>query len=81
MSISIEGVTPGQITGQYNGHRFCVDGEALLPGFGGPDYVIYQKTLVVDRDQADKLSDEEVKCFFEALTAEMGTRGMTVETE
>ena len=59
-----------------------IEGEALLPGHGSPDFVAYRNSLIRWEQPNGKLiDDEDKKIIEELLIIELTKKGMSVEFE
>ncbi|MBU1168228.1 MAG: hypothetical protein KKD44_01550 [Proteobacteria bacterium] len=79
----IKNITRGHIEFEYEGKSITIYGEALLPGYGSPDFVIYSNMLNTwdppyEKDNIDK---EEKSKILSSVVTEMKKKGMTVEIE
>lgn len=79
----IKDVTRGHIEFEFEGRLVTVPGEALLPGHGSPDFVVFSKMLTGWDPPYDGVAmDEATKArLLDALVSEMSAAGMRVEID
>jgi hypothetical protein len=73
-------MTRGSIELEVDGRKVTVNGEALLPGHGSPDFVAYGD-LLSSWDDGEPLSDADKRTVLEDLRASAKARGITIEIE
>jgi hypothetical protein len=75
-------VTRGHIKLKYKDRIITILGEALLPGYGSPDFVVYSNSIThwdddsnipIDRDQKEKILD--------LLKKDANERNLSIEIE
>lgn len=79
----IRSVARGHVVFEFGGKTATIPGEALLPGHGSPDFVIYGD-LFTSWDPPDdgvQISAKERELVLEALEREMRNEGYRVEIE
>jgi hypothetical protein len=75
----IKKMTPSKIHVDLVGRCVTVEGEALLPGHGSPDFVIYPDSIVgwdVPHD-SDDFTAEDKRLVIEELKKDLNERGIT----
>ncbi|WAS94047.1 Imm74 family immunity protein [Nannocystis punicea] len=79
----IKHMTRGHIEFEFDGKPVTIPGEALLPGHGSPDFVIFSAMLKTwgPPNTGEPLDDATKKRLLAAAVAEMKEIGMTVEID
>jgi len=76
-------ISRGYILYSFRGKMVTIEGEAYLPGYGSPDFVVYSE-LIKNWDPPDdqvRIDEATKKELLEHLEEEMKSRGMTIEIE
>lgn len=76
-------ISRGYIVYRYREKTVTIEGEAYLPGYGSPDFVVYSE-LIQNWDPLDdqvRIDDDTKKEILLDLEKEMKGREMTVEIE
>lgn len=73
-------LTPSTALVRIGDRSVIVQGEALLPGYGSPNFVAYRNSPLT-WDNGDELTEEEREAVFEDLVRSAAERGMTIEIE
>ena len=63
-----------------SGRPVTAEGEALLPGHGGPDFVLYARSLV-SWDDGRALTGTDRLEILSAIATEAQARGLSIEVE
>ena len=79
----IKDVTRGHVVFEFEGKIATIQGEALLPGHGSPDFVVYGALFTAWDSPHDRVevSSEERERVLRALKDEMTEKGYVVEVE
>lgn len=80
----IKNTTRGTIVVSVDGRQLTVGSEALLPGFGSPDFVIFSKSIEKwdDEPKGSVTIDERVRLeILESLKHTLAARKLTCEIE
>lgn len=79
----IKNINRGHIEFEYEGKIITIYGEALLPGFGSPGFVVFSKMIGTwDPPNENQHMDDEIKSnILSSLAVEMKKRGLTIEIE
>ncbi len=62
------------------GRSVTVGGEAYLPGYGSPDFVVYSNTINC-WDDGEVISEESMRKILQRIAEEAKLRGIRVEIE
>lgn len=82
MKVEVLFVSRSYIEGTYEDFTFRVQGEAYLPGYGSPSFVVYLSSLsIADGDSKRHASPEESEAIRAGITSYMEGRHQTVEFE
>jgi hypothetical protein len=72
----------GHILLQVKGKVVRIEGEALLPGHGSPDFVAYRNAMLRwEQPEGEPITEVERKEIEELLAGELAKNGMSVEFE
>lgn len=77
-------ITRGNVRVEFGGRTVTIDGEAFLPGYGSPDFVLDRQSLrhwdpPFDDEPIDDATREEILLATQVAMAQ--EKGMTVEIE
>jgi hypothetical protein len=82
MKLLIKNTTRGSIVVSVDGRRLTVGCEALLPGYGSPDFVIFSNSVTewAEGPKESAMIDENVRLeIFKALKSALAARQLTCE--
>ena len=79
----IKRITPSKIVAEYDGKQITIYGEALLPGFGSSNYIIYKNSIDGWDPPNDEtpFSEEDKQLIIVGLTEDLNDRSITFEFE
>ncbi|MEZ4935951.1 MAG: Imm74 family immunity protein [Saprospiraceae bacterium] len=78
----IKEITRGHITLETSEGVVRILGEALLPGFGSPDFVVYENSIKEWIEPEKKaISEESKKAIIEQLIKDAKARKLKIEIE
>jgi hypothetical protein len=73
-------ITRSSLELSVEGRRVTVDGEAFLPGYGSPDFVVYTNTIL-RWDDGQAIDAEAKRRILTHIEQECKTQGIQVEFE
>jgi len=75
-------VTRGHIKLKYKDRIITILGEALLPGYGSPDFVVYSNSITHwDDDPSTPIDHDQKENILELLKKEANERNLSIEIE
>ena len=79
----IKKITPSKIVVDCQGRIITIEGEALLPGHGSPDYVIYASSITGWDPPNDRLafSEDDKEKIVLTINQGLDQRNITYEIE
>lgn len=76
-------MTPGRIIAEYDGKLITILVEALLPGYGSPNYVIFENSIAHWDSPWNHIafSDEDKQRVIDGLKRDLSEKQITFEFE
>ena len=75
-------ITRGHIKLKIQDKHVTILGEALLPGYGSPDFIVYTNSIEHwDDNQNTKISPEEKDLILQVLKEDTKERNLAIELE